>query len=312
METLLVTGVETVTGANIAATLSDRFHVIGVTRRAGLEIEGCEIRQLTAFDSDSAVRLLRETRPAWIIECDAAAVSSWDPAPREMRDGSLVTDARLWARAAAECDCPLTFVSSDAVFSGPWMFHHEQSSSWCSSEEAEAIRAAESVTLSHCPQALVVRTCAYGWEAGQGASGWLQMMAESLEAADSPNFDCVRYATPIHASDLADMLHEAWVNRMSGILHIAGAERVNPSRFARKLALAMGLEPPRPRGVASLCERPQGYGRGETSLNSGLFRHTLGLPLPMLDDGISRLVAQLHDGYRDRLCSTPLVHQRVA
>ena len=137
METLLVTGVETVTGANIAATLSDRFHVIGVTRRAGLEIEGCEIRQLTAFDSDSAVRLLRETRPAWIIECDAAAVSSWDPAPREMRDGSLVTDARLWARAAAECDCPLTFVSSDAVFSGPWMFHHEQSSSWCSSEEAE-------------------------------------------------------------------------------------------------------------------------------------------------------------------------------
>ena len=312
METLLVTGVETVAGASIAATLTDRFHVVGLTSAAEVAIDGCEVLHQTISDADAATRCLRETQADRIVVCGAASVSSWDPAPAALENGQVVSDARYWARAAAAMDCPLTFISSDAVFSGPWMFHHEQSRSWCDSSAAESIRAAESATLGHCPQALVVRTNVCGWSAGQGQSSWTGSMLDALESGESPNFDCVRYATPILAADLADMLPAAWGDAMTGIVHIAGAERVNPSRFARKLALALGMEPPRPRGVASLCQRPQGYGRGETSLNSGRFRHTVGVPLPMLDDTVGRLAAQLHNGFRERLSAEPLVHDRVA
>jgi dTDP-4-dehydrorhamnose reductase len=109
--------------------------------------------------------------------------------------------------------------------------------------------------------------------------------------------DAHRHATPILATDLAGLLHAAYREGLHGVLHVAGAERTNPRRFAHELAAVLGL-PRRPQLVAAEA----GWQRAkETSLISRRAQQATGQPLPMLREGLRRFIAQLDNGYRDRV-----------
>ena len=65
--------------------------------------------------------------------------------------------------------------------------------------------------------------------------------------------------------------------------------------------------------IESPSQPATGFGAGETSLQSTAIRKTLGVALPMLGEGLSRLRQQQADGYCDRLNhATPAIHDRVA
>jgi hypothetical protein len=51
----------------------------------------------------------------------------------------------------------------------------------------------------------------------------------------------------------------------------------------------------------SLVDRTSGFGLGETSLQTRKARRALGVGLPLIDEGLERLQAQIGDGYRERL-----------
>ena len=70
MERLLVTGIDTVVGANLAESLCDRFQVLGVCRHPTFESNGVRIE---GHDDDPAAlaELARAWQPRWIIACGA-------------------------------------------------------------------------------------------------------------------------------------------------------------------------------------------------------------------------------------------------
>ena len=106
---------------------------------------------------------------------------------------------RVWARAVRDAGCRLTYLSSDAVFTGPWLFHAEDSPHHCQSLEAVRLRSYEELVARVVPDALIVRTHAFGWS--PDGEGWVESLLGDLEdrAADA---DPVRHATPILATDL--------------------------------------------------------------------------------------------------------------
>jgi dTDP-4-dehydrorhamnose reductase len=173
------------------------------------------------------------------------------------------------------------------------MFHDETSEARADSPWAKLALGAEK--LLEGTETFVARTCAYGWSAPGAEPGFAEKMWDSLSSARALDADGVRYASPILASDLAELLAQAYQRRLHGLYHLAGAERCSPFRFASELAGVFGLSQPRLRNRAVTAESDGPA--GETSLSSRRASRALGLPLPTLREGLYRFADQHASGW---------------
>lgn len=313
MERILIAGVETVVGSNLAASLSEQYHIVGLSFSVPIGIDGCETAVCPSQDAESIRKWVAAVRPGLVVHCGLSDATSWQRARAHRVGGPSAGPYVDWARCARQLDSHFTLISSDAVFTGPWMFHKEESRCYCESAEAAAIRYVEDAVRGVSRDLLLVRTCAYGWTPQQSGPGWIEDAIERLQVRAAGAHDLQHHATPILASDLADMLRRAWEAGLSGVYHIAGAERVSPMRFAEMLSERFDLPRPARMQTISLEERARGFGQGETSLHSAKIRKILDIPMPLLGDGLCRLREQAHNGYCERLdARVQTLHEKVA
>ena len=296
MKRVLIAGVETIVGGNLASALS-HHHVVGLSAIDDVGIADCDIRHTLPETLEDIRRELAVTSPDLVVVCGPTARPLWSLKDQTEFDAAGLETASRWARIVAETDAKLIVISSDAVFHGPWMFHEEDCNGCCQSAAAKAIRAMETQVLRHCPWALILRTNVFGWSP-RPDGGWLETLLEQLAEESPVTVPAANYATPLEASRFAELLIQGWDRGLEGIYHIGGSERVNFVHFAHRLAQEFQL--PRPR----FRHNPQpatNFGQGETSLNSGRFRRAVGTPLPMLAECLKRLRKQSETGDRDHL-----------
>ena len=304
MNKVLVAGVESVVGGNLAFCLARTQSVTGVSLSEPVSFSGCDIESLAGSSVDAVRQVIERVKPHRVIFCGAGSRTGWEGGghPEEVD----VRQAATWMAATRQTQTHLTLVSSGAIFTGPWMFHSENSQSFCPSPSAQHLRSIETAAAETCPDALIVRTHAFGWQPG-GKPGWIESLLGQLELGQARGLDCFRHASPILASDLADIISRAWGAGLSGVYHIAGAERANPVQFVRRLAHHFQLPIPAAPAGEFLIDRPTGFGCGETSLQTRKIRRALHVSLPMLEDGVLRLFQQHADGYRSRLTGHSVV-----
>jgi dTDP-4-dehydrorhamnose reductase len=294
-----VTGVESMLGSNLAWALSSRCEVLGGFRQLAVESPAFRTTHWTPSDTTSIADLLAEWRPQWIVHCPSLAGSSWDAQHPMFEPHDEPAIAGKLAAAAAAQGCTLTVIASDAVFSGPRMFHDELSTPLGSTTVARNYLAVERALAD--TQALVIRTHAYGWNGDQGTNCFAENAYESLRRGQLPTLDGRRYATPILASDLADLLWHAQHTRLQGLLHLAGAERTSMYRFVREMAACLGAHCPEAKFGHAEPEWHE-----ETSLSSRRARRVLARPTPMLREGLERFIAQADDQARPAWCVRPV------
>jgi dTDP-4-dehydrorhamnose reductase len=298
MEKLLVVGVDTTLGANLALTSADRCEVLGVSSHHPLACDSFAVEHVRHGDIDALTRLADEFRPSWILHCGSLSASSWDlpvADPAWERESQIVRTLLNSARAQ---DARLTVVLTDAVFTGPRMFHDESSPTVSRHPAAAHALAIEHMLADTI--ALVVRTHAYGWAPASTEPGTAERIWQALSTGAGAAPDGRRYATPILASDLAELLHRACQLNLQGLLHLTGAERTSPFRMATEMAAACGL--PAPRGHMGLVDTPADGADwlSETSLSSRRGRRILESAMPMLREGLQRFAEQAHNGWRER------------
>jgi dTDP-4-dehydrorhamnose reductase len=182
------------------------------------------------------------------------------------------------------------------------MFHDEACSGICHSAQATAIREMESQVLKACPQALVLRTHAFGWSPNP-AGDWLENLIDDIEANRALSIPSQNYATPIAAGCLGELVIGAWERKLEGVYHVAGSERVNFRHFAHRLAQEFQLPRPKFRTQNDAGSSSHQFGRGETSLDSSRFRRAAGTSLPMLAESLNQLREQADSGQREQLIS---------
>jgi dTDP-4-dehydrorhamnose reductase len=307
VESILVVGIDTVVGANLAAHLADTFDVTGLAPDRSLAIDGCRTHTWSPSRPREAAQWIGTLAPDHVVYCGPESRSAWDPRTTDLIGEHCPDAAAHWAQTAAAAGCRFTMISSDAVFTGPWMFHDEESAAICRSEQAACIRAAETQVRQACPAALVARTNAFGFSPDGDHGGWVESLLNAIEHRRVADCDCLRHATPLLATDLADILERAWQEGLTGIHHVAGAERVNPQQFAQRLAHYFDLPWLSLRREEALLEPAAGFGAGESSLQTKKIRKALCVAMPMLSEGLSRLRAQQLNGHRDRICP-PAAH----
>lgn len=309
MNRVLVVGIECVAGANLAVTLQDSHEVIGLSARSDVSIDGVRILPAPRCDQMAIQQALQSTQPDWVIFCGQAARSCWEPAARRSIDDEA---APLWAAATSESSISFTMLSSDAVFTGPWMSHQEEDEHFCPTPQAARIRQIETAVLAANDQALVVRTHVFGWSPVTADPGFAETALRTLESGHGENLDFLRHASLLLASDLAGLLVKTQEQDLCGLLHLSGTERVSPFRFAEMLAIESGAMLPEHPESRTLSERLQGFGCGETTLNSALGCALLGVRMPLLSESITAFVQQQSSGFLARLRGEQMALSRVA
>jgi dTDP-4-dehydrorhamnose reductase len=290
MKRVLVVGIDSIVGGNLAMGLSQHHQVVGLFSTSQVEIAGCHVQAGVPQTPEGIHRELARTSPDLVVVSGPAARSIWSLGNRGKVDSREFQSAANWARAVAKTKSRLIVISSDAVFHGPWMFHEEQCTGVCLSPAAVAIRDMETQVLQTCPQALIARTNVFGWSP-QAEGGWLETLVEQISDETPVRVPSGNYATPIEASRLAEILNQAWDRGLEGVYHMGGSERVNFVHFAHRLAQEFQL--PRPRFQPTRQpEAAHVFGQGETSLHSGKVRRAIGTPLPMLGESLKRLREQ--------------------
>lgn len=309
MERLLVTGLDYPLGANLALTLSDRCAVLGVTgQREPLALPSVQTAYCSSGDCSSLDAILDDWRPRWILHCGALSLSAWDSEPTASQTEAELRVATHLGRRACEIGAALTVISSDAVFAGPRMFHDEKMSATGDGILAGKARAMERALSAS--QALIVRTHAYGWSPRPENAGFAERAYQMLREGTMPAADGRSYATPIAATDLAALLWRGHELRLTGLYHIAGAERASRWSFVRELAASMGLSLPRLSETLSVTDHAPCW--EETSLNCQRARRALEMGAPLLREGIAHFVAQSVNGWRDQLRHVSLAHEAAA
>jgi len=295
VQTLLVFGVNRVVGANVIATLSDRFQVAGIGRRP-VKIQGCPTRCVTHWDAAQVRSLVQKYAPNWIVYAGALAGSSWDQPPAELEAEPEIAAALV--EAARGIGANLTYISTDAVFCGPRIFHFEDAPRGAVeaglSPLAQVAAAVEDVLRD--TGALLVRTHVYGWSPRLDEPEFAESVCQALEDGLQITLDHHRHASPILATDLAELLYQAWQAKLQGAIHLAGAERTSPARFAAELANVLGIA----WQANAMAVAPADQVRSESALVARRARQELGTAMPMLTEGLERFVAQASNGYRDR------------
>ncbi len=303
-ERLLVVGVDGIVGANLALALSDRLTVLGLYPRRAVELDGCQTAPWKSTEPAALEAAIRQHRPQWVVYCGSPASASWD-IPEQPLEGE--TEPRVVSRLGRLClgtGAALTVVSTDAVFAGPRLFHREDDVTNRLRPRAQAARQIEKAASP--TEALIVRTHAYGWGPVEPDSSFAQRVWRSLAEGAACALDPHRHATPILATDLAELLWLAYRRGLRGLRHVAGAERTSAYRFAEELASAFGLSH-RPTPAA---DHPLDRVR-ETALDTRLASRELGRPMPMLRDGLGRFAEQAVNGFRARFrVTTPSAIRR--
>jgi dTDP-4-dehydrorhamnose reductase len=300
VDKLLVAGIDTILGANLAAWLANRFQVVGLSWSESISIAGCQTDVCDPGSLDAAHHWIARERPNWVVYCGAPAQSYWNLPTPELPRPESVPVAGAWARAAQEFQTEFAVVSSDAIFTGPWMFHRENGACFCDSSPGRILRLFEQEVCEVNPNTLLVRTNAYGFSPIDSAPGLVETVLTALQEEQPLALDCMRHATPILATDFADILERAYAHKLHGIYHLAGGERINPFRFACLLADQFGLPLSSLTAIETPFEHRREFGAGECSLQTRRLRKALETPLPLIREGLGRLYEQSISGYRDR------------
>ena len=306
MERVFIVGIDSVVGANTAVHAVERHAVAGVWLNQAVDIEGCQCEP--AEHGAGISEQIREFQPDCVIYCGPESCSSWDATsgPRIINTGTDL--AASWATAAHVAGARFVMISSDAVFTAPWMFHDEESETLCESAAARTILKSERLVQAAHPEALIIRTNAFGWS--PTGEGLIESLFQQIEGHRVVDQDHIRHATPILASDLADIIERAISEDLTGIYHVAGAERVNPMTFAQRLADQFDLPWLALRRETTLTERPAGFGTAESSLQTKKIRKAICVAMPMIAEGLDRLSRQQVDGHRDAL--HPIGHAELS
>lgn len=234
----------------------------------------CDITEGTEVDE-----LVASVRPDAII--NAAYVQSGPTA------ATVCGDAAGWVAAAAErAAARLVHVSTDLVFDGNLgRSYGEDDVTNPLSDYGVAKLRGEELVANEAPSAVIARTSIiYGHPRAPQETLTRRALEPAPPGQNPVTFFTNEWRSPVHVDDLATALVDLTALPVSGVLHVAGAERINRLGFATLLAAYRGRDP------STLVGKPQDPALGPRPEDVSLDvqrAESLGLSLP----GVSNRLA---------------------
>lgn len=281
----------TVTSRNALLTDAHARPVVWITGAGGLigshlvrspfaPADWCIVPLLRAdldlTDHSALTQRFRCESPDLVIHCAALSRSGdCEADPARARRLNLDVTAQLADLCA---DRRLIFLSTDLVFDGRQGDYRETDAVNPLGVYAETKVAAEQVVLAH-PRYLVLRTSLNAGDSPTGDRGLDELMRRAWRNGQTLRLFTDEFRCPIPAEFTARAIWELVRHNITGLYHLAGAERLSRWQIGELLAAwCPELQPRLER--ASLREHNGAQRPPDTSLNSAKAQALLSFPLP--------------------------------
>jgi len=218
--------------------------VLAISRTMPVTSPPCSCRRLDLSDFDVLRGCLAEFRPTYVIH--AAAMSAVGECHNHPADAERINAAatRVLGEAAAECGARLLYTSTDMVFAGdraPYRETDEPAPLSCYGRTKVAGERA----LTDLPRALTVRLpLLYGVPVVPRETTFVRQIA-ALRAGDPLRLFTDEYRTPAWCGDAARALVGLAVSDLSGLIHVAGPERLSRYEMVDRFARLLGIAAPK-------------------------------------------------------------------
>ena len=268
MTHVLILGIDSLVGRSLGHYLGTRCSVRGLWLEESVSIKHCPS---VAISRHSMLEQLAGTDI--VVFCGGASRSSWDH-----QFGNFNAELN-WLKdctaATTQSNTRMVYISSDALFSGPWMFQDDAqsftTSHFATTQNAKSLIKFETL-VSNRDQSLIVRTNVLNWQDNSFLGDHLNALTSGRRIA----LDAKNYATPIAAEHFSALLTECLQRDVTGTINISGAERTSP--FGLMTLLTRNMEnitaEIRPNTISQNC--------AERSLRCSRLRQELNLHPPVL------------------------------
>jgi dTDP-4-dehydrorhamnose reductase len=297
---LLVTGASGLLGANLVLEAMGSHQVTAVTHSHPLKIPGVVAYRADLADGEAARALIAEAAPEWIVHCAAATDldgCEFDPVMAHRLNRDMAGHV---AAAASSQEAAFVLISTDAVFDGLEGNYAETADPNPLSVYGRSKLEGERAVLEAHPQAVVVRTNIYGWnaQAKQSLAEWF--LHRCRNGIRSPGWTDV-WSTPILVNDLASIILRLLASGHGGIYHVGGATCLSKHDFGRRVAAAFDLDP---NLIESASIQRAGLAAPRARrlcLRGEKIEAVLGVRLPTVKEGLERFRRMQDDGWPRRL-----------
>ncbi len=260
----LITGAAGFLGHALARELVARGETVVGTSRDGEGMpEGVEGAALSLDDGGhAAAELIRRRRPTAVLHL--AAMADADACARDPRAAERVNveaTGRV-AAAVAEVGARVVYTSSDLVFDGARAPYAEDDAPAPLGPYMATKAAGERAALAEAPGAALVARVALLYGLRRGRKGcFTDQLVERLRRAEPVKLFVDQHRTPLLVDDAARLLCDLLERGATGVVHVAGPERVSRLEHGVAIARALGLDPAgcapaRMSDVAGLAPRP--------------------------------------------------------
>lgn len=247
---------------------------------ANCEIIALGRSDLDLTDHEAVTRRFREDSPALVIHCAAVSTAAaCAKHPELARRMNIEATAHLAGLCA---NTRLIFLSTDLVFDGRKGNYDESDAVNPLNLYGETKVEAERIVLAN-PRHLVIRTSLNAGISPTGDRSFAEQTRRAWEQGETLKLFTDEYRNPIPAAVTARAIWELAQSSATGILHVAGAERLNRLQIGERLAahwpnLNCRMTP------ASLRDFPGPPRAADCSLNCAKARALLSFPLPKFSE----------------------------
>jgi len=290
---LLITGVSGLLGLNAALQWSERFELAGFCLAHPVVVPGVKTIRLDLEHLSRVLESVQAFRPDYILH--TAGLTNVDRCELDpmLAQRLNVQVTENVATAARNAGSRLVHISTDHLFTGERAFCSETSEPNPINVYARTKLEAEQVVERSCPDALIIRTNFIGWGSSVRPS-FTDWILSSLERGTALKMFTDVFITPILINDLLDCIFELLQINVTGILNVAGSERVSKYDAGIRTARYFGYSPERIQPI-SVEEFPFAAPRPrDMSLATNQVTTLLGRRMPTLDSSLERL-RQLRD-----------------
>ena len=244
-------------------------------------------------DADSIGRLIQNIRPKAVIH--TASIGSVDQAEQDPAGVRAVNveGTRFVAQACRRAGAFLVHISSNAVFDGLHPPYSEESPVCPANRYGQIKLEAEEAVKGTGAAHLIIRPILmYGWPFPGGRQNAVTRWLAELEAGKTVQAACDLFSMPLAVSNCAETIWAGILHSKSGIVHVAGADRLSLADFARKVAETFGQDPARvipvlSRELPGFAPRPP-----DTSFVTRRMEQELGVRRASVSEGLAGMLQQ--------------------
>ncbi len=238
---LLITGASGLLGANIVLDAHREHEVIAVYHRHAIELKGAQSVSADLSQPGRVKELFDRFQPEWVIHCAAdTSIDELEGDPTRAFRANRDMAANV-AEAAREIGAKMVHISTDAVFDGREGPYREGDPTEPVNVYGKSKLAGEHAVQAVCPEALIIRTNIFGWNA-QPKSSLAEWFINNLKQGIPCKGFVDVYFNPLLVNHLWVIIKNLLKSDLWGVFHVGSDQCISKFEFGVRLAESFDLK----------------------------------------------------------------------